>query len=101
MLAALLPTLRSSSCRYPQRILPHRCHHLPAGLTQLQELSLQGCRNISGQTALHGLQQLKQLQVLGLRNCDGLTDGALEPLKALTGLVSLDLSGCQQLSGQG
>ena len=74
---------------------------MPAGLTQLQELSLQGCRNISGHAALHGMQKLKQLQILGLRNCDGLTDGALEPLKALTGLVSLDLSGCQQLSGQG
>ena len=72
-----------------------------AGLICLQELSLQGCRNIAGHAALEGLQQLRQLQVLGLRNCDGLTDGALEPLKALTGLVSLDLSGCQQLSGPG
>ena len=76
---------------------------LHAGLTLLRELSLAGCRNISGQgqAALEGLKPLKQLEALHLRNCDGLQDGSLDCFTALQRLASLDLSGCQQLSGRG
>lgn len=65
-----------------------------AGLQGLQELSLQGCRNIHtlpGE-ALPLLLRLTALTSLGLRNCDGLQDGALHST-ALTTLHRLDLSG--------
>ena len=74
-----------------------------AGLTGLTELNIQGCRNIcnSPGLGLAGLGSLTRLACLNMRNCDGLSDGALGPLSALAGLHSLDLSGCQHLSGSG
>lgn len=74
-----------------------------AGLTGLTELNLQGCRNICNppNQGLQGLGALSNLAVLNMRNCDGLTDGALAPLSCLVHLLSLDLSGCQHLSGAG
>ncbi len=65
-----------------------------AGLQGLQEVSLDGCRNIHtlpGE-ALPLLLRLTALTSLSLRNCDGLQDGALHST-ALATLHRLDLSG--------
>lgn len=48
----------------------------PTGLTLLEELSLQGCRNLAnpaGGASLSGLAALRRLTGLTLRGCDRLT----------------------------
>lgn len=76
---------------------------LLAGLTALQELILQGCRNIVNARGrpLPGLAGLCQLTHLSLRNCEGLQDGAFLGLLAVRRLKSVDISGCQKITGAG
>ena len=65
-----------------------------AGLQQLKDLDVHGCRNIVNLPGhcLPGLPLLTALTSLSLRNCDGLQDGALST-PALAQLHCLDLSG--------
>ena len=78
-------------------------HECFAGLTGLRDLNLQGCRNIVNRRGapIPGLSRLSRLSHLSLRNCEGLQDGALLALTAISALKTLDLSGCQKLTGAG
>lgn len=69
----------------------------------MRELNLQGCRNVVNREGhpVPGLPRLVQLTSLSLNNCVGLVDGALLSLRTLTCLKSLDISGCQNITGAG
>ena len=76
---------------------------LAAALTALQDLNLQGCRNLgSAAGALPGLSSLTALTALSLKSCDRLADGCLGFLPALApSLRALDLTGCRGLTPAG
>jgi len=64
-----------------------------ASLTQLKRLDLAGCKQISN---LGPLASLTQLTELDLVDCEQVSD--LGPLASLTQLIELDLTGCKQIN---
>ena len=66
-----------------------------AKLTQLRQLSLQGCRSLTGWRHMVSLQNLQHLDV---NACAGLSDDALPHFSSLRQLQHLDISNCDDLS---
>jgi hypothetical protein len=71
-----------------------------ARLTQLRELNLDRCDEITDQ-GVKALAGLLQLQRLVLRRCDRVTDGGLAALRRLGQLKTLDLNSLDRVTGAG
>ncbi|XP_070672911.1 disease resistance protein RPV1-like isoform X2 [Malus domestica] len=71
----------------------HNLTQLPdfSKLPHLEDLSLSGCKSVSG--GYHLFAQLKMLQYLDLKDCNITDDAILESLRSLSSLRSLTLDG--------
>ena len=76
--------------------------HTPEpGATQLKEVNLRGCRNLTSNALHYLLRRCPELEVLKLAGLDCVVDTTLiEALSSATYLVQLDVGRCANLSGR-
>lgn len=98
---AMVENLRLESLRLPS------CDQLTsAGLrclanqTTLKELDLSYCTRVTDASLVCISQNLINLEILIIRRCRGITDLGISHLNLLRKLRSLDISECDQLTGQ-